>query len=904
YDHHQYTNVNYPFAFDPPYLPVQNPCGVYRRAFSLNKVAGQRQYLVTEGIDSCCFVYLNGSFVGYSQVSHSTAEYDVTDVTRDGENRIALVVLKWCDGSYMEDQDKLRMSGVFRDVYLLSRPQNHLRDFFVKTAVAGDSATVTVQAELSGSVEVTGTLLDAQGGIVAKAALSNGTLCFSVPSPTLWNAEHPYLYTLLLETANEAVSKKIGIRTVEAKDCRILVNGSPVRFKGVNRHDSNPVTGYAITPEQAMLDLTVMKLHNINAIRTSHYPNAAWFAELCDRYGFYLIDEADQESHGGSNFFGFHYRDGMGAVTQDPQFYNALQDRVQRCVQRDKNSPAVLIWSLGNESGFGKSLEDAGRWVRAFDDTRLLQYEASIYVSHGYPNDSSMLNVYSRMYSSLEYVEELIAKNEIESKPYILCEYSHAMGNGPGDLEQYFQLMEKHPQFCGGFVWEWCDHAVDSGKTAEGKTKYLYGGDFGEFPHDGNFCVDGLVRPDRTPHRGLKEYKNVNRPLRATYGDGQLHIKNQLDFTNAKELVSGRWELVCDGWTVKSGTLPELDIAPRATKDIPLDAAWQDGNCLCLNLYYTQTADLPLVAAGYELGHEQILLRRQPVALTLAKGRSCPTVTETADKITVAVPGGRVALDKQTGLPVSLLAEGAELLGAPMRWNIWRAPTDNDREIKADWIAAGYNRAFPRVYDCKVAQDSGMVTIAVQASLLAIDQKRLMTMDVNYTIDCDGGVVLDCHCVKGERMPVLPRFGIRAFLPGSYTDAAYFGYGPDESYTDKRAAALLGRWQEAVDAKTEHIRPQEERSHFGCSTLRLSGRGLPDFGVTGETDFCFSALRLTQEELEQKAHDFELVPSDHCVLCIDHRQQGLASGSCGPLPIAPHSFDEAEFSFRWQFKIG
>ncbi|MEG2088365.1 MAG: beta-galactosidase small subunit, partial [Angelakisella sp.] len=277
---------------------------------------------------------------------------------------------------------------------------------------------------------------------------------------------------------------------------------------------------------------------------------------------------------------------------------------------------------------------------------------------------------------------------------------------------------------------------------------------------------------------------------------------------------------------------------------------------------------------------------------------------ETADQITVAVPGGRITLDKQTGLPVSLLAEGAELLCAPMQWNIWRAPTDNDREIKADWIAAGYNRAFPRVYDCKVTQDSGMVTIAVQASLLAIDQKRLMTMDVNYTIDCDGGVVLDCHCVKGERMPVLPRFGIRAFLPGSYTDAAYFGYGPDESYTDKRAAALLGRWQEAVDAKTEHIRPQEERSHFGCSTLRLSGRGLPDFGVTGETDFCFSALRLTQEELEQKAHDFELVPSDHCVLCIDHRQQGLASGSCGPLPIAPHSFDEAEFSFRWQFKIG
>ena len=535
YGRPQYTNVRYPFPYDPPFVPAQNPCGVYRRGFSLQKKPGERYHLVLEGADSCCYVYVNGAFAGYSQVSHSPAEYDLTGLVHSGENRLVLVVLKWCAGSYLEDQDKLRLSGLFRDVYLLCRPAAHLRDFFVHTRLLpGGEALVEVELERAGGAfPVELTLLSPAGETLQRLETAAASALFRLEAPVLWNAEQPVLYTLLLAANGEFIRQRVGLRQVSIRGGRLLLNGQPLRLSGVNRHDSDPLTGFAVTPAQALLDLTLMKRHNINAIRTSHYPNAPWFGELCAEHGFYLLAEADMESHGCTAQYGADWLHDAGHIALDPQFSAAIQDRVRRCVQRDKNCPAVLIWSLGNESGYGPPFEAAARWLKGFDPSRPIHYEASIYVTGDHCNDTANIDLYSRMYPSPREVEEHLAAGLNEGKPYLLCEYSHAMGNGPGDLEAYAALMDAHPQLCGGFVWEWCDHALYAGQAPNGRPMYLYGGDWGDQPNDGNFCVDGLVRPDRTPHRGLAEYKNVLRPLRARLTAGGLELENRLGFLPA-----------------------------------------------------------------------------------------------------------------------------------------------------------------------------------------------------------------------------------------------------------------------------------------------------------------------------------------------------------------------------------
>lgn len=537
---------------------------MYRRGFSLQKKPGERYHLVLEGADSCCYVYVNGAFAGYSQVSHSPAEYDLTGLVHSGENRLVLVVLKWCAGSYLEDQDKLRLSGLFRDVYLLCRPAAHLRDFFVHTRLTpGGEALVEVELERAGGAfPVELTLLSPAGETLQRLETAAASALFRLEAPVLWNAEQPALYTLLLAANGEFIRQRVGLRQVSIRGGRLLLNGQPLRLSGVNRHDSDPLTGFAVTPAQALLDLTLMKRHNINAIRTSHYPNAPWFGELCAEHGFYLLAEADMESHGCTAQYGADWLHDAGHIALDPQFSAAIQDRVRRCVQRDKNCPAVLLWSLGNESGYGPPFEAAARWLKGFDPSRPIHYEASIYVTGDHCNDTANIDLYSRMYPSPREVEEHLAAGLNEGKPYLLCEYSHAMGNGPGDLEAYAALMDAHPQLCGGFVWEWCDHALYAGQAPNGRPMYLYGGDWGDQPNDGNFCVDGLVRPDRTPHRGLAEYKNVLRPLRARLTAGGLELENRLGFLPAAAAVTCRWRLTRGGAETACGPLPLPHLPP------------------------------------------------------------------------------------------------------------------------------------------------------------------------------------------------------------------------------------------------------------------------------------------------------------------------------------------------------
>ena len=582
YDQQQYTNTRYPFPYDPPYVPVENPAFVYHRTFFINEVQKKmNSYLNFEGVDSCCYIYLNKKLVGYSQVSHSTSEFDVTKYLLQGENDLTVVVLKWCDGSYLEDQDKFRMSGIFRDVYLLFRPQNHLRDFFIHTVLndAMTQASVSIDLEKIGQFTVHAKLLNAAGNLVAESESNDTLLTFDVESPLLWNAEQPNLYELQLLTDDELISHKIGFRKIEIRDKVLYLNGKQIKIKGVNRHDSDPVTGFTISREQAIKDLSLMKQANMNAIRTSHYPNAPWFPALCDEYGFYMIAESDLESHGCEYIY---HEDHMSKneydeyfcdLTKREIFAEAIMDRNQRNVIRDKNHPAILFWSLGNESGYSKNLENAAKWIKSYDPDRLIHYEgASVHTPESFTDvDPHALDVHSEMYPSVEDIENKLPSLDM---PFILCEFIHAMGNGPGGIEEYMQSIYANDSFIGGFVWEWCDHGIFQGYSKNGKKMYAYGGDSGEFPHDGNFCMDGLVSPDRIPHPGYWEYKNAIRPIRATLIDAQkglISLENKLDFTDIKDYLSISYEVRCNGNVVDFYTLDDLSIAPHEKVTVGLN---------------------------------------------------------------------------------------------------------------------------------------------------------------------------------------------------------------------------------------------------------------------------------------------------------------------------------------------
>ena len=572
YDCHQYTNIRYPFPFDPPYVPQDIPCGayVYDFEYSKDEKAG-KAFLNFEGVDSCFYVWVNGSYVGYSQVSYATSEFEVTELIKEGHNTIAVFVMKWCDGSYLEDQDKFRMSGIFRDVYILKRPDNAIRDYRVTTTASGETASVKLEVEFMGQTSVNVLLEDKNGAVVASAEMKGNTSVeLEVSCPVLWNTENPYLYTLVLETENETIVEYVGFRTIEIIDKVIYFNGQKIKFRGVNRHDFDPITGCAISMEQLMTDLTMMKQHNFNSIRSSHYPNAPYFYQLCDKYGFMVIDEAYIEAHGPFMLYRKEdtdynrFKRWNEKLADNPAWETSILDRVQLMIGRDKNRPSIVMWSMGNESAYGCNFEKALKWTKEFDPSRITKYESARYRNYDVMYNYDHLDLYSRMYPSFDEINEYLEKDA--SKPFLLVEYCHSMGNGPGDFEDYFRLIQKNDLMCGGFVWEWCDHAINKGKAENGKTMYYYGGDHGETVHDSNFCVDGLVYPDRTPHTGLLEYKNVYRPARVVSYDaenGKLILHNYMDFDDLKDFVKVQYEVTCDGLTVDSGKVTVPSIAPH-----------------------------------------------------------------------------------------------------------------------------------------------------------------------------------------------------------------------------------------------------------------------------------------------------------------------------------------------------
>lgn len=891
YDKHQYVNTRYPFPYDPPYVPHQNPCGAYEKEFEFCKDNSRQYYLNFEGVDSCFYVWVNKTFVGYSQVSHSTSEWDITDYLVNGTNTLNVLVLKWCDGSYLEDQDKFRMSGIFRCVYILDRNIGHIRDFFIKTKNNGAISIDTYGADIEAQIYDSNNLIDSSAG-------KNPIL--TIPSPQLWNAENPYLYTLIIKCAGEIIVQKVGIREISVKNGIVYLNGQRLRILGTNRHDSDPQTGYVISYDQAMTDLKMMKENNMNGLRTSHYPNSPWLTQMCDEIGLYVVAEADIESHGCCSFYGASQETTFGLIAQDKRFKNAIIDRIQRCVIRDKNRPSILLWSLGNESGYGESFEAALEWLKDYDPSRLTHYESSVHQTLGHTNDTHLLDVYSTMYASPEWIKDYFSEPS-NTKPYMQCEYIHAMGNSPGGIEDYTALMDKNKGFFAAFVWEWCDHGIYAG-TENGRKKFLYGGDFGEFPHDGNFCMDGLVYPDRRPHTGLLEFKNNIRPIRARMENGIIYLQNRLAFTNTNDYASITAQLYKNGLCISSQDLTDINIEPWCESavniailaDKPLSDPDSDYG---LKLTYYQKSDRGITKAGREMGFDFIMLQEGVFRKSISD--KPVTVQETETEVIVSGTGFSYVYDKLKGDFKVIKSNSAYI--SPLEWNIWRAPTDNDRNIKSSWQNACFDRAYSRAYQTTVDINSCFAVITTQLSITAVYTQRILDIEAKWIISGDGSITLHAKCSKTETVPFIPRLGLRMALDNAYNLVSYYGYGPYESYIDKKEASYPALFTAAVkDMHEDYIYPQENGSHCGCKYMSISD-GKNQITVTGQ-DFSFNASEYTQEELTAKAHNFELQKSGYTIVCIDGRQSGIGSNSCGPeLKKSMRTEGDFEFEFTIRF---
>lgn len=909
YDQMHYTNVNYPFPVDPPYVPDRNPAGLYIRDFNIGAGwEGKSKYVVFEGVNSCFYLWVNGSFVGYSQGSRIPAEFDLSPYLHAGKNRMAVLVLKWCDGSYLEDQDLWRYSGIFRDVYLLARDQAHVRDAEVRQKLSDglDRAEAEVVLDGTGAIDVRAELFDADGQVVGTGSVTladgKGSILIAVEQPRLWSAETPYLYQLYLFAGEEVLRFPVGFRRIEIVDGVFRINGAAVKLKGVNRHDSHPALGQTVPLNHMIADLRLMKRHNVNAIRASHYPNDPRFLELCDRYGFYVVDEADLESHGMGN--AGPWESGiLHRLTADPAWQGAYLDRAERMVERDKNRACVVMWSLGNESGYGINHIAMAEWIKQRDPSRPVHYESAAPGYKGHPN-IDCLDVESRMYATVDYIEEY-ARNADNKKPMFLCEYSHAMGNGPGDLKDYWDVIYRYPKLMGGCVWEWCDHGI-AATTADGRPYFAYGGDFGDRPHDGNFCVDGLVSPDRKPHAGLLELKQVIAPVRFEAEDlaaGRIQVTNGYDFRDLSH-VSIYWKVEEEGELLAQGSIQELNVGPQTNAIITLPYAQTsktEGE-LVLTLSCRLREETVWAEPGYELafGQFRIAATNGAAAADVPVTRKKMSAMETNGQLVIEGFDFEYAFDLSSGTFVSISKNGVPLLAEPARFAIWRAPTDNDMHINKKWQEEGYDRAETKVYLCEWNQPSPeRVEIRVSYALGGYSKPPVLRGTAEWTLNGDGEIRLGTDVEVREELPYLPRFGLRWAMPENSDEVEYFGYGPHESYVDKRQSVKLGRYLLTVnDMYVPYIMPQEHGSRYGTEWAIVSNEQGMGLRFASSEPFSFNASHFAPEDLTNATHEPELSPRKETIVHLDYRMSGVGSNSCGPELADKYRLGEKRFRFE------
>ncbi|MCL2014564.1 MAG: DUF4981 domain-containing protein [Oscillospiraceae bacterium] len=924
YDIPHYSNVNYTIPVDPPYVPNENPAGLYVREFNIpQRWDGKKIYLNFEGVNSCFYLWINGKYIGYSQGSHIPSEFDISGAVKPGTNRAAVKVLKWCDGTYLEDQDCFRYSGIFRDVYLLARDNNHLRDIYIQTDLDSDFRNTDVKIDLEFNEPlhheaVFSLYCAADKSVIAQTNIQPGqaktNLTVTIQNPILWTAETPDMYTALIENQTEFIAVKFGVRRIEISDNgALLINGVSVKIKGVNRHDSHPDLGHYTPTEHMIADLMQMKRHNINTIRTSHYPNTSEFYNLCDEYGFYVIDEADLESHG------MHVK-GADFLTNNPDWEAAFMDRIIRMVERDKNHPCVIIWSMGNEAAMGVNHVTMAKWAKTRDPRRLTHYEGAGGGCLEDGKDNSCFDIISRMYSTTEWIEQQLKSDE--KRPFFLCEYSHAMGLGPGDLKEYWDLIYAYDNFIGGCVWEWCEHAVrqtgDTGDTSEnGKEFFAYGGYFGDFPHDGNFCCDGLNSPDRDAHTGLKDLKAVIQPVRIEAVDlskGEIKITNLYDFTNLTELAL-MWKVtrsaVPDNLTAKSqvvfqGRVENININPQDKEIVKLDYnPAQPGNSeYFLDLSFVQKKDTPWEPAGYEVAFAQFKL---PIAIQDVKHKDLIReidISETKNNIIITGEDFVYRFSKYKGFFESINFNGVEMLDKILNLSAFRAPTDNDRDVKNVWYHNGLHYPTTRVYKCTLSTDAqNSAKIEVSCAFGGKAVLPAITANIIWTVNGNGIIGVQIKAKVHEGIQHLPRFGIEFTMPAGNENVRYFGMGPGECYADLCRSARIGLYSSTVDEQYyPYIKPQETGNHTDvrwAAVYDMSGRGLL---FTANDTFNFSALHYTANDLAEADYTKDLTPRKETIVHIDYKQKGIGSLSCGSAVDPKYEFDQKDIDFKFSFK--
>lgn len=853
YEKPYYTNVCYPYPVDPPYVPDDNPLGVYRKTIEVSEEeAKQQNYLVFEGVAPCLELYINGEYVGYSTVSHSTSEFQVE--LKAGTNEILIKVYKWCVSSYLEDQDFFRNNGIFRDVYLLSRPAGHIFDI----NIGFDSKGIYYD----GTYKV----FDAEG---QETDLSE---------PILWNAEQPYLYTVVVEQAGEFIPFKIGLRDQQvSKKGELLINGVSVKLKGVNHHDTHADKGYVLTYEEMKKELLIMKSLNINTIRTSHYPPQPVFLELCNELGFYVVDEADLETHGFcGRRTGWSYDADPLWPTRNPEWREAFVDRAARLYERDKNSPCVVMFSLGNESNFGTNHEAMSEYIRGREAqrqgiNRLIHYEGA-YCNNEGSKDPAAVDLVSRMYCPSQHLTDYTIKSG-DTRPFFLCEYSHAMGNGPGDVVDYWQEIEKHDYLIGGCIWEWADHVapIEDGK-------YGYGGDFGEETNDGNFCSDGLVFYDRSLKAGSLEAKYAYQPFRATFQDGVLTVCNRYDFKNLMEYYF-TWEVTVDGGVTDKGEF-KVDCPAHKCVDLALDFEAKTGK------YGTYLNVSMKDAAGYELGFEQMeLCAGAGAEVTLTEGVQ---ITEEGEHAIICGEGFRYVFNLHYGY----LEKLDEYLKAPLKLSVWRAPTDNDRNIKGSWYGSRYDCVYNKVYERSVCGNR----IQIKAALSPITKMPIFTYETTYTFGADGTVEVALKGKFDQAKPYLPRLGFEFKVEDK--DFTYFGYGPSEAYIDMHHGSKMGMCDSSAEAEyVPYIMPQEHGSHFNTKLLKLGG-----YLFEAAQGFSCNVSEYSIQELTRKNHYFELQKDEFTNVRIDYKVSGIGSNSCGPELLEKYRMNDGDVEFTFTIR--
>ena len=940
FDRPHYTNVQMPFPHRPPHVPEENPTGLYRTTFTIPRKWNNRRIVIHfGGAESVLYVYVNGQPVGLSKDSRLPAEFDVTPFVKSGKNLLSCMVIRWSDASFVEDQDHWWMAGIYREVFLYATPLTRIEDVFVRGDLEDDYRngvlSIRGRVEFASGAQPGWTvqirLVDQKGKDVFRkpAEVSVGVvenpygkqwanLQFErhVPSPRRWSAEEPNLYTVLLTLVDprgkavECVRQRIGFRRVESKDRQLLINGKPVLIKGVNRHEHDDTAGKTVSRETMIADIKLMKQFNFNAVRPSHYPNDSMWYDLCDEYGLYLIDEANIEAHAYIN-----------ELCDDPRYALAFLERGRRMVLRDKNHPSVIMWSLGNESGYGNNHDALAGWIRGYDPSRPLHYEGAIRLGwrqrkwiagRGVPG-VRVSDIVCPMYPAVDAIVEW-AKHTRDPRPLIMCEYSHAMGNSNGNLREYWDAIESHHGLQGGFIWDWVDQGLRK-VDEKGRSYWAYGGDFGDEPNDRNFCVNGLIWPDRTPHPAMNEFKKIAQPVAVNAKNlhgGVFELVNKHDFINLRWL-KGTWEMTVDGQVVQKGKLPVLNLGPgeRMEVSLPLKTPpMRQGRECFLNFCFVTAREMPWAPKGHEVAWEQFAMPYTSMARrTAPSAAGMLRLEQTREEAIIHGGNFEIRIDKEAGRLCSVSVGDRELITAGPRLNVWRAATDNDG-IKAwtgqagkplgRWLAAGLDNVALRTKKV-VAEKSGsfvIVTLEHVGSCAASERAFLHTHVC--TIAPSGEIFIENTVVADSALPSLPRIGVIMSLSAGLENLTWFGRGPHESYCDRKAGAKVGLYRSTVsDQYVPYILPQEHGNKTDVRWIQLTDDAGTGLKIVAPDLMECSASHFTPHDLFAAFHTNELAQRDEVVVTIDHRQRGLGTGSCGPQTLPKYEVNPGTYQFRY-----